>query len=73
MNKSENAVFLRKVRLYALATYTDHKDNLGDINLTALEEDIQAKFMLSDEDMEDLDLSFYVWKLLEDKGLLPDI
>lgn len=55
---------------YALSVVQDHKDELGEVNLTSLDECCQEKFALTDEEYEDNDFSFAVFTALQKKGLV---
>jgi hypothetical protein len=67
MDTSKLTVFERKVRLYALAVAADHTDRLGDINLTAVEEDVIDHYHLTAEEFEEGDYSFLIFKTFEEK------
>lgn len=48
--------------------YVDSRTD--EINLTAIEEDIQIEFDLSDEDIEEFDLSWHIYHVLDELGYI---
>lgn len=67
---SVKTVTAQTVVRYALSVVQDHKDELGEVNLTSLDECCQDKFALTDEEYEDYDFSFAVFAALQKKGLV---
>lgn len=59
----------QKLVRYAVAVCEDYRED-GEVNLTALEEAVMAHFDLSDNQFEDGDISFLVFKELERQQLL---
>lgn len=43
-----------------------------ELSLTALEEEVMDEFSVSDQDWEDLDMSFRIWESLDKKRMLDD-
>ena len=60
----------KEIITYALESADDNRDNLGDVSLTGVEEDVLVHFGLSDEEFEDRDLSFLIWKVFASRGWL---
>lgn len=60
----------QKIIRYAVSICEDHRDDCGEVNLTHLEEDVIAHFNLDDDQFEDNDISFLIFKELERQKLL---
>lgn len=61
----------QKIIRYAVAVCEEYRDLTdGEVNLTSLEEDVVAHFHLEDGEFEGNDVSFLIFKALEQQRLL---
>jgi hypothetical protein len=65
-----NSTLLNKIRLYAEWHCEEHRDECDDVNLTTLEEEIRDHFEIDEEDFDNCDVSFIIWKHLDTKKVL---
>jgi predicted Zn-dependent protease with MMP-like domain len=61
-----------QIEAYVLANCDDHRDELGDINITTLGEDVSDHFGFEAAQYDYLDVDFTIWRFLRGKGMLPD-
>jgi hypothetical protein len=59
----------QKIIRYAVSICEDYRED-GEVNLTALEEAVSDHFDLTDNEIEDNDVSFVIFKELERQHLL---
>lgn len=60
---------VQKIVRYAVSVCEEYRE-YGEVNLTALEEDVIDHFDLDDNQFEDNDISFLIFKELERQKLL---
>lgn len=58
----------QKYRKYIHSILDDHLDELGEINLTAVEEDAQDHFHLTDEEFEESEISLMSYDIARRAG-----
>lgn len=56
------------LRAYIYANLDKHLDEQGEINLTALEEDVQDHFNMSDDDFENAEISLLCYDVARRAG-----
>jgi hypothetical protein len=66
---SEEQYDLWKILWYARKIVDDHRDRFtGEVDLTGIEEEVMDHFKLSDQYVDDHDISFEIWQYLDGKG-----
>jgi hypothetical protein len=65
-----NAAKLSQIRRYAVQVADDHRDDIGDVILTHVEEDVQDHFGLTDQQFSDCDISYITWEALSAASLI---
>lgn len=63
----------KEIKQYIKENIDDYTDRLGDVDLTMLEEDIQVEFNISEDDFEELDLSYEIWHYCNVLGVLAEL
>jgi hypothetical protein len=60
--------------LFLASDPTPHRDlTTRELNLTQLEECVMEHLQISDEEFEDRDLSYEIWRELDKRGMLPEV
>jgi hypothetical protein len=63
-------VNLGRIRLTAVAVAKLYRDEGTEVNLTAIEEDIQILFHLTDAQFEVHDISWVIWEAIDAAGMI---
>jgi len=64
-SRGAQAATFKRIFAWVRENYNNHCDDLGDYDLTSLEEEVQIAFAISDADFEAYDVTFQIWQFAE--------